>query len=237
MKLLENSGIEAINNLLCLETGDSKIVGRIESYSCKMIGAEKQQYKKFSVGRDPQAVEALSPPTNGYGGYAFSTSPVSRSYSRSSGSEDEGVGILCDTIARKTLFHLISTLNAAFPDYDFTDARSSEFTKEPNLQFVTSNVDNLLSVAASSLYSKIHDKLWITLNQEINLVDCEIYSYNPDLTSDPFGEEGSLWSFNYFFFNKKLKRVVLFTCRALSPYSQEYYETGMSCEEDMEYSY
>ena len=99
-----------------------------------MIGAEKQQYKKFSVGRDPQAVEALSPPTNGYGGYAFSTSPVSRSYSRSSGSEDEGVGILCDTIARKTLFHLISTLNAAFPDYDFTDARSSEFTKEPNLQ-------------------------------------------------------------------------------------------------------
>jgi hypothetical protein len=237
MKLLENSGIEAINNLLCLETGDTKIVGRIESYSCKMIGAEKQQYKKFSVGRDPQAVEALSPPTNGYGGYAFSTSPSSRSYSRSSGSEDEGLGVLCDTIARKTLFHLISTLNAAFPDYDFTDARSSEFTKEPNLQFVTSNVDNLLSVAASSLYSKIHDKLWITLNQEINLMDCEIYSYNPDLTSDPFCEDGSLWSFNYFFFNKKLKRVVLFTCRALSPFSQEYYENGLGCDEDMEYTY
>ena len=30
---------------------------------------------------------------------------------------------------------------------------------------MTSNVDNLLSVAASSLYSKIHDKLWVTLNQ------------------------------------------------------------------------
>ena len=30
MKLLENSGIEAINNLLCLETGDSKIIGRYE---------------------------------------------------------------------------------------------------------------------------------------------------------------------------------------------------------------
>ena len=43
-----------------------------------MIGSEKQQYKKFSGGRDPQAVEALSPPTNGYGGYAFSTSPYSR---------------------------------------------------------------------------------------------------------------------------------------------------------------
>ena len=41
---------------------------------------------------------------------------------------------LCDVISRKTLFYLISTLNAAFPDYDFTDTRSSEFSKEPNLQ-------------------------------------------------------------------------------------------------------
>jgi len=241
MKLLENSGIEAINNLLCLETGDSKIIGRIESYSCKMIGSEKQQYKKFSGGRSPSAVEALSPPTNGYGGYAFSTSPYSRSrtfsHSRSSGSEDEGISsppVLCDTINRKTLFYLISTLNAAFPDYDFTDAKSSEFTKEPNLQFVTSNVDNLLSVAANSLFGKIHDQLWITLNKEISLMDCDIYSYNPDLGSDPFGEEGSLWSFNYFFFNKKLKRIVLFTCRALSPFSQEFYESGYCSSEAME---
>jgi len=238
MKLLENSGIEAINNLLCLETGNSKIIGRIESYSCKMIGAEKQQYKKFAGGRDPQAMEALSPPTNGYGGYTFSTSPYSRSrtFSRSSGSEDEsGSGVLCDTISRKTLFHLISTLNAAFPDYDFTEAKASEFTKEPNLQFVTSNVDSLMSVAASSLFSKIHDKLWITLNQEIQLLDCDIYSYNPDLSSDPFCEDGSLWSFNYFFFNKKLKRIVLFTCRALSPFSQEYYEGRFEADEGMDY--
>jgi hypothetical protein len=43
---------------------------------------------------------------------------------------------------------------------------------------VTSNVDNLLSVAASSLYSKIHDKLWVTLNQ----VSQSVYlssSHNP----------------------------------------------------------
>lgn len=41
-----------------------------------------------------------------------------------------------------------------------------------------------------------------------------VCSYNPDLDSDPFGEEGSLWSFNYFFYNKKLKRIVFFTCRS-----------------------
>lgn len=42
-----------------------------------------------------------------------------------------------------------------------------------------------------------------------------VLSYNPDLDSDPFGEEGSLWSFNYFFYNKKLKRIVFFTCRSV----------------------
>ena len=42
-----------------------------------------------------------------------------------------------------------------------------------------------------------------------------VRSYNPDLDCDPFGEEGSLWSFNYFFYNKKLKRIVFFTCRSV----------------------
>lgn len=37
-----------------------------------------------------------------------------------SGDED---GVLCDTISRKTLFYLIATLNAAFPDYDFSMAK------------------------------------------------------------------------------------------------------------------
>ena len=48
---------------------------------------------------------------------------------------------LCDVISRKTLFYLISTLNAAFPDYDFTDTRSSEFSKEPNLQVNRANIE------------------------------------------------------------------------------------------------
>ena len=47
---------------------------RIESYSCKMIGVDKQLYKKFNAdaeGRSPHSLEALSPPQNGFGGYSF----------------------------------------------------------------------------------------------------------------------------------------------------------------------
>jgi len=226
MKLLDNNSFEILNSALFMENHDAKIVGRIESYSCKMISSEKQLYKKFAGedGGSPNTLEALSPPQNGYGCYSVSPGySRSRSFSRSSGSEDESSATLCDAIDRKTLFHLISTMNAAFPDYDFSTAKSEEFTKEPNLQFVTNNIDNLLSISAPSHYGKIHDKLWVTLNQEITLLECDIFSYNPDMDSDPFGDDGNIWNFNYFFFNKKLKRIVFFTCRALSPFSQDFY--------------
>lgn len=35
-------------------------------------------------------------------------------------------------------------------------------------------------------------------------------SYKSNLENDPFGEKGSVWSFNYFFYNKRLKRIVYF---------------------------
>jgi len=254
MKLLENNGFEVLNSSLFLQSGDARIVGRLESYSCKMIGSEKTQYKKFlgSGWGAPHSLEALSPPSAGFGGYASGSYPASytlssypssythsssynRAHSLGSGSEDEGyVSVLCDTIQRKTRFYLISTLNAAFPDYDFSCTKAEEFTKEPSLQFVTNNVDSLLSLSGNSQYAKIRDKLWLTLNDEIQLTECEIFSYNPDLSCDPFSEDGSLWGFNYFFFNKKLKRIVLFTCRALSPFSHSLLESGHSEFMDME---
>ena len=43
-----------------------------------------------------------------------------------------------------------------------------------------------------------------------------MYSYNPDLDSDPYGDEGCLWSFNFFFYNIKMKRILFFSCKAQS---------------------
>lgn len=208
MKLLESSRFEQLNNALCIKTGDSKIFSRIESYSCKMAGGDKAMYKKFNSeqGMHPHDLQALSPPQG--------LSPGC--YSRSiSGDED---GPLCDTISRKTLFYLIATLNATFqPDYDFSDAKSHEFSKEPSLHWVMNAVDSNLSATAGDQYSLLRQQLWAAIEDEIAMNECDIYSYNPDLSSDPFGEDGCLWSFNYFFYNKKLKRIVYFTCRAINP--------------------
>lgn len=42
---------------------------RIESYSCKMAGNEKQLYKRFNAehGVTPNDLQALSPPQSGLG--------------------------------------------------------------------------------------------------------------------------------------------------------------------------
>lgn len=140
MKLLESTHFEAINSALTINTGDATLFGRIErysgcrlsnawielifqniniskySYSCKMAGNDKHQYKRFLSSEQASSsdLQALSPPQT-----LVDMSPF---YNRGSFSGDEGV--LCDTISRKTLFYLIATLNSAFePDYDFSDAK------------------------------------------------------------------------------------------------------------------
>ncbi|CAH0394352.1 unnamed protein product [Bemisia tabaci] len=213
MKLLESSRFEALNSALLINCGDIKIIGRIESYSCKMAGNDKQLYKKFNSeeGVTPHDLQALSPPQ-----HTYSASPGQSQYSRSVSGDEEGP--LCDTISRKTLFYLIATLNSAFqPDYDFSHAKSHEFSKEPSIQWVMNAIDSNLSTTAGEQYRTMRSHLWAAIEDEISMNECDIYSYNPDLTSDPFSEDGCLWSFNYFFYNKKLKRIVFFTCRAINP--------------------
>jgi hypothetical protein len=232
MKLLENSKFEAVNLALgSMETGDSKIDGRIESYSCKMAGSDKRLFKMLSNegGMNPNDLQALSPPQS-----ILAASP-SRQYSHSH--SDDGEGPLCDTISTKTLFYLISTLNASFqPDYDFSDTKSGEFSKEPSLQWVMNAVDTQLFAAAGETFNTLRHQLWNTVDEEISLCDCDIYSYNPDLNSDPYGEEGCIWSFNYFFYNKKMKRIVFFTCRASSLALGQALDSGVGSELGMDMS-
>uniref|UniRef100_A0A8C0V4C9 Repressor of RNA polymerase III transcription MAF1 homolog n=1 Tax=Cyanistes caeruleus TaxID=156563 RepID=A0A8C0V4C9_CYACU len=125
MKLLENSSFEAINSQLTVETGDAHIIGRIESYSCKLAGIDKQLFKQFCLEGRPQALEALSPPqTSGLSPGRLGRAPLSH------------------TCSRKTLFYLIATLNEAFrPDYDFSAAKSHEFSREPSLNWVRTGRD------------------------------------------------------------------------------------------------
>ena len=86
-------------------------------------------------------------------------------------------GTLCDTISCKTLFHLISTLNASFnPDYDFSNAKSHEFSREPNLQLVVDAINaNLSAAIVGEPYEGLKQALWAAVDEEIHLRECNIF--------------------------------------------------------------
>jgi repressor of RNA polymerase III transcription MAF1 len=63
-------------------------------------------------------------------------------------------------------------------------------------------------------YRSLSPQLWSSIDEEINIKESEIFSYRPDGTSDPFSESGIIWSFNFFFHNRKLRRILFLTCRA-----------------------
>ncbi|RWS31798.1 repressor of RNA polymerase III transcription MAF1-like protein [Leptotrombidium deliense] len=139
-----------------------------------MVGTDKRLYKRMNAepGTSPNDLQALSPPQSTL---SFSHSPV-KHFGRSN-SDGEGHGHLCDTISRKTLFYLIATLNASFhPDYDFSDAKSDEFSKEPSVAWVMNAVDsNYLSTAAHQAYSAARAQLWSAIDSEIIFSECDIY--------------------------------------------------------------
>ena len=51
----------------------------------------------------------------------------------------------------------------------------------------------------------------MSIEEVVRLQECEIFSYLPNMEDDPFSSS-SLWSFNFFFVNKTLKRILYLTC-------------------------
>ncbi|NWH41771.1 MAF1 polymerase, partial [Chloropsis hardwickii] len=210
MKLLENSSFEAINSQLTVETGDAHIIGRIESYSCKLAGIDKQLFKQFCQEGQPHALEALSPPQSSGlspGRYQTGHTGIDTGHTGHAGSQEWGTGI-----GTGALGILGWAPGGAAPR---AGGPSHEFSREPSLHWVVNAVNCSLFSAVREDFKALKPLLWDAVDEEICLAECDIYSYNPDLDSDPFGEDGSLWSFNYFFYNKRLKRIVFFTCRSI----------------------
>jgi hypothetical protein len=56
--------------------------------------------------------------------------------------------------------------------------------------------------------------MWALIDKEMTLKECSVYCYAPE--EDPYdGEEGAIWSLNYFFFNKARKRVAYLYVRGI----------------------
>jgi hypothetical protein len=101
------------------------------------------------------------------------------------------VGPLNELTSRKTLYFLIGTLNSSFPDYDFSNIRAEYFIRQPTLEFVCASV-NAIFFNLSDTGASRSERIWEEIDKEIDLKDCEIYTFLPDPDADPFSENGSM---------------------------------------------
>ena len=121
------------------------------------------------------------------------------------------IGDLTQNSTRKLLIDLVQTMNASFMDHDFSVISPESFRVEV-VGDIIQQVNSYLSELTAQRPQFLND-LWKHINDNINIHDCEVYSYLPDFSDDPLSE-GAIWSFNFFFVNKELKRICYFTCIA-----------------------
>lgn len=227
---------EEVTNALNFDTADSHIIGGCDLYTTKAAGPDKKLYKAIDEGLEKQhednkkLSEALA---------RSHAAPPGQSVDLSRSSP---FGPLSQTSARRTFAYLIATLNASHPDYDFSYLlRPSDFRREKSVRHVMNTLDTTLyslrphptsnaSLAIPTYWTSIassapaivssngdswNPRKWRMIDKEMSLKDCSVYAYVPE--EDPYdGDEGAIWSFNYFFFNKTKKRVCYIYLKSLS---------------------
>lgn len=188
MKFLESQELDYLNAhyLNHSDVGDKILNAKVEVYSCKSTKADHEWKKDME-----QHFQTLPEP----------------SISHSIVHPD-----------KSTLFRLISTLNWSFPDYDWTSAPYEQFVREDSIDKVVSQIDEVLVDPVDRLNPSegFKRRFWeVVRSQSLGLDKCEVFKYVPLSDADLF-VQGKLYAFNYFLYNRKLKRLVFVAGAAIS---------------------
>ncbi|PWO00407.1 Maf1-domain-containing protein [Tilletiopsis washingtonensis] len=190
MKFLDYPELELISRDLCFESAECRVNTRLEAYSCKAINRDKKLFKTLESAYVRSA--STSPPS-------YLEEHLASPF-----------GKLDQPAARKTLWLLISTLNGAFPDHEFAEVNPADFRRERSAASVLNSLSTTLyslrsgggaprsfssfpssyderaataAVAAGGAVS--HPKLGPILDDIMCISECEVYTYHPDVDSDP----------------------------------------------------
>ncbi|KAK8806954.1 hypothetical protein WA158_003713 [Blastocystis sp. Blastoise] len=209
MKYLDYPNVTALcTRINGLSIGDVSLRINIIPFSCKRVGDDKKESKK--IENDMMRENDLY----------FANSPK---------------GCCVDQSISKIYANLVQTLNATFPDYDFSNVQPDSFVYQNNIGLVMNTVNRFMSQIYELQSEHILEDIWESIDKIVVLKECTIYSYVPDVSTDPMGDN-NIWSFNYFFYNNKLKKLVYFTCSCRSQFSRTestvFQNTGFPDDED-----
>ncbi|KAJ3337773.1 hypothetical protein HDU93_000501 [Gonapodya sp. JEL0774] len=186
MKYLDDEVIERMNAAISsVDAGDHRIYGRIESYSCECsqlqssLGGEDERLLNFAP---PVRLHCLANVT-----VRFAPAFAAGSAGTIEPKAEPMTDVDRDPVQRKTFFYLVATLNAAYPDYDFSDVPPSTFLRLPS---AARTRNSLLSSFPRTVHGvSLLDALFRVLDDEIDLEGCEGFRYEPEGTEgDPYGE-------------------------------------------------
>lgn len=228
MKFLENEKLTELTAELSeasLGMSSHRVInGRLEAYTMKRAGGDK----KFAHALGQKYVAEIEEIQQGIAAKverrkrSASTTSVYEATSKrprsnlvrsqsfdftlDSASSKTTLGDFSELATRRLMTDLILTLNASFPDHDFSNVKPNQFEKL-KIETVRRRIDEHLSELACSKTQKDWlVEMWMAVNDVIDLRECDVYSFDEDI------EEGAFWSFHYFFVNKSLRRLVFFTC-------------------------
>jgi len=218
------------------EVGDRIISGRVEAFSCKKSTADKKLAKSLQRHYQKEAAaimrnEECSKPGSSSPQKQQNKSMMLLRHQEGGGnscvssSSSTPLGSLADAPTQKLLINLISTMNASFPDYDFSNVGPDHFVRcdfKSMRCFVNTQMSEMVEVLHCSGFL---ERLWRAIELVIQPQNCDVYSYVPEYESDPLSDR-TLWSFNYFLYNKAQKKILYFTCTSRSKiYQNEEVDT------------
>lgn len=132
--LEDHPELELLSQALSFQSPAIKVTTRIEALSCKPVSKEKKLFKalEHDLNSDMELSASISPPEHG------NTPPAAAAMNSVFGPLDKKHN-------RKTFWLLISTLNLAFPDFDFSNVPADDFAREPSASAVLSSLSSALN--------------------------------------------------------------------------------------------
>lgn len=195
MRFIENASLNRLNVLLeSLDLGDRIVTARLELFD---TAAKQETERRLSARLDEELTHSPK---------WLSSSPL---------------GPLQRTDVRELLVILISTMNHCFPDYDFSTLSPAKFRHNEDLGDVYNTIQTHLSIVIERLLPRLMDDIMDIVRECLSMPFIDVYSYVADSASpdsDPFSSLDCIYSFDFFFVDKKTKRILSFSCMTKSKF-------------------
>ncbi|KAH9813666.1 Maf1 regulator-domain-containing protein [Melampsora americana] len=134
MKFLEIPQLELLASSLTHASQSVRVTTRIEAYSCKSVASERKMFKSLDqeFTSDLEVSASISPPEHSH--HLL----------------ESAFGRLDNKDCRKTFWLLIATLNAAYPDHNFSNVKAEDFHRDESAHPILMKMSEALNINSSS---------------------------------------------------------------------------------------